>query len=57
MTTTSYLLDIGFGRESLPVEVIFSDSDEILLGVDALREYRLTVDFPAGTVAVDRATP
>lgn len=53
----SFWLDIDLGGDQLVVETIFMDSDEILLGVDALRDYRLTVDFPAGMVAVDRATP
>ena len=50
----SYLLDIDLGGETIRVETIFLDGDEILLGVDALRDYRLVIDFPAGTVALDR---
>lgn len=55
--TYSYWLDVEFGSDALVVETIFMSGDEILLGVDALRDYRLTIDFPAGTVAVDRTVP
>ena len=52
--TYSYWLDVDLEGHSLVVETIFLDGDEILLGVDALRDYRLVIDFPAGTVALDR---
>ena len=52
--TNSYLLEAVLDGESIRVETIFLDGDEILLGVDALRDYRLVIDFPAGTVALDR---
>ncbi len=57
MIATSYLLHVGLGADTLLIEAIFADGDEILLGVDAMRDYRLTIDFPAGTVALDRTVP
>ncbi len=50
----SYLLEAELDGETIRVETLFAESDEILLGVDALRDYRLVIDFPAGTVALDR---
>jgi predicted aspartyl protease len=57
LVEVTYLVAMTLDGHHQTVETLFAPSDEILLGVDALRDYRLTVDFPAGTVAVDRATP
>jgi len=34
----------------------FEESDQILMGTDALEDYRLEVNFVAGTVVLERAT-
>ncbi len=36
--------------DGIDVEVIFSPVREALIGVDILKDYSLTIDFPAGTV-------
>lgn len=38
------------------VQATFVDGGEILIGTRLLRDYRLTIDFPAGTVLLERVT-
>ena len=54
LTTYSHWLDVELDGETILVETIFLDGDEILLGVDAMRDYRLVIDYPASTAALDR---
>jgi predicted aspartyl protease len=53
-TTYSYLVEIVIGGETLVVETVFAPSDQVLLGVDALNAYRLEINFPAGTVVLEK---
>ena len=58
VTRDTYLVSFTLDGHTQTVETLFGDSDEILLGVEALRDYRLVIDFPVGTVTLDRvATP
>jgi len=41
----------------LDLRTQFSQSDEILLGTDALKDYRLEINFVARTVLLERMTP
>ncbi len=42
---------------NLNLRTQFSQSDEIILGTDALQDYRLEIDFVARTVVLERMTP
>lgn len=50
-----YLVDFQFDDRIVKAEATFVPSGQILLGTRLLREYRLTIDFPAKTVVLDRA--
>jgi len=52
-----YAVEIDFDATHARVLATLSDHDEILIGTDLLRSYRLTIDFPAGTVCLDRPPP
>ena len=54
LVVVTYLVSFSLDGHIQTVETLFGESDEILLGVDAMRDYRLLIDFPAGTVALDR---
>lgn len=44
-----------FDGEVIDANVTFVSGDKILIGTQMLRKYRLEVDFPAGTVVLQRA--
>lgn len=46
----TYLIRVTFASVVIDAETYFSPTDEVLVGVDLLKPYRLTIDFPAGTV-------
>jgi clan AA aspartic protease len=50
-----YLVDFPFDGRIVQVQVTFVDGDEILIGTRLLRDYRLHIDFPARTVAIEKA--
>ena len=49
-----YLADFPFDGETLLAEATFVPGQEILLGTHLLRRYRLTIDFPAQAVQLER---
>lgn len=49
-----YLVDFPFDGETLLAEATFVPGQEILLGAQLLRRYRLEIDFPARTVRLER---
>jgi predicted aspartyl protease len=49
-----YLVDFPFDGQTVRAEATFSTSNEILLGTHLLRNYRLAVHFPNGTVQLER---
>lgn len=50
-----YLVDFPFDGRVRRAQSTFVDGDEILVGTGMLREYRLTIDFPADIVTIARA--
>jgi len=52
-----YEVDILIDGLIITVDAIFGETEEALLGTRFLKDYRLTVDYPAGTVEMVRGTP
>lgn len=50
-----FLVDFPFDGELRRVQATFVDGQEILVGTGLLRAYRLRIDFPAQTVALEKA--
>ena len=50
-----YLVDFPFDGQNIQALASFVNSHEILIGTGLLREYQLRIDFPARTVAIERA--
>jgi clan AA aspartic protease len=50
-----FLVDFPFDGRTVRVQATFVDGDEILIGTRMLRNYELRIDFPAGTVALQRS--
>jgi clan AA aspartic protease len=50
-----FLVDFPFDGRMVRVQATFVDGDEILIGTRMLQDYRLQIDFPAQTVAIERA--
>ena len=51
----TYAVDFPFDGQVRLAEATFAAHDEILIGTHLLREHRLEIDFPAGTVRLERA--
>jgi predicted aspartyl protease len=49
-----FLVDFPFDGRTARVQATFVDGDAILIGTGMLRDYRLRVDFPARTVAIEK---
>ncbi len=49
-----FLVDFPFDGRTVRVQATFADGEEILIGTRLLRDYRLRIDFPARTVAVEK---
>lgn len=52
-----YLVRVSFAGADIASRAIFSPTDEALIGVKFLADYRLTIDYPAGTVTLERTRP
>ena len=50
-----FLVDFPFDGRMVRAQATFVDGDEILIGTGMLRDYRLQIDFPAGTVFIEKA--
>ena len=50
-----FLVDFPFDGRTVRVQATFVDGEEILIGTRMLRDYRLRIDFPARTVAIEKA--
>jgi clan AA aspartic protease len=48
-----FLVDFPFDWRAVRVQATFVNGDEILIGTRILRDYRLLIDFPVGTVAIE----
>ena len=53
----TYDVTVTLGGDDFVCEALFSPNDEVLIGVELLRDYRLEVNFPAGAVVVERVRP
>jgi len=51
----TYVVDFPFDGETIEASVTFAPVREILIGTRLLRNHRLEIDFPAGTVLIERA--
>lgn len=49
-----YLVRLNFDGESITAEATFVEGVEVFLGTGLLHDYRLVIDFSAGTVLLDR---
>jgi clan AA aspartic protease len=49
-----FLVDFPFDGRTVRVQATFVEGDEILIGTRMLRDYRLRIDFPARTVAIEK---
>lgn len=49
-----YLIDFPFDGEIVAAEVTFSVTDEILIGTQMFRSFRLEIDFVAKTVVLEK---
>jgi predicted aspartyl protease len=49
-----YLVDFYFDSISVRVQATLVNGEEILIGTGILKDYRLQIDFPAQTVALER---
>ncbi|HUQ70552.1 MAG TPA: hypothetical protein VM165_13565 [Planctomycetaceae bacterium] len=50
-----YLVDFPFDGRTIRAQATFADGDEILIGTGLLQNYRLRIDFPARSVALETA--
>ena len=50
-----FLVDFPFDGRKFRAQAAFVDGGEILIGTRMLEDYRLQIDFPARTVAIDNA--
>jgi len=53
----TYDVTVTFDGQDVATETFFSPNDEVLIGVQFLRDYRIEVHFPAGTVSLERVRP
>jgi predicted aspartyl protease len=53
-TQSTYRVRVTLDGDSFDVETYFAAGDEVLIGTDILHHYRLTIDFPAGSVLLER---
>lgn len=53
----NYAVEFPFDNETLEVEATFAPGDVILIGTGLLRGYRLEIDFPDGTVKLEKRNP
>lgn len=51
----TYLVHFPFDGEVIEANVTFVDGEKILVGTQMLRNHRLEIDFPAGTVVLQQA--
>jgi len=50
----TYEVEFSFDGEILAAEATFVPDDSILIGTGLMNQYRLTIDFVAGTVLLER---
>lgn len=50
----TYRLRVVVDGSEVETALIFSPNDEVLIGTELLQHFRLTIDYPAGTVELSR---
>ena len=50
-----FLVDFPFDGRMARVQATFADGETMLIGTRMLRDYRLRIDFPARTVAIEKS--
>ena len=50
----AFLVDFPFDGLTVEAQATFVDGDDILIGTHILESYRLTIDFPARTVVIEK---
>ena len=56
-TTYTYSIRVGIDGDQFETEAYFSPNEEVLIGLEAMRGYRLEINFVAGTVVLERVAP
>jgi hypothetical protein len=51
----AFLVDFPFDGQTVRAEATFARGNDLLIGTGMLRDYRLAVDFPAGTVVIEKS--
>ena len=49
-----FLVDFPFDGQTVRAQATFVKGEEILIGTRMLRDYQLRINFPAGTVAINK---
>ena len=52
-----YVIGVEFDGGDVITRAVYTPSSESLIGHRFLTDYRLTIDYPAGTVPLDRTRP
>ena len=52
--TTTYTVRVELDSTEIEVETFFSPNDDVIVGLDFMRDYRLEINFVAGTVVLER---
>jgi predicted aspartyl protease len=50
----NFQIRIPFDGQLINAQATFVDAEEVLIGTRLLRDYHLTIDFPAGTLLLER---
>jgi predicted aspartyl protease len=50
-----FLVDFPFDGQTVRAEATFARGNDLLIGTRMLRDYRFAVDFPAGTVVIEKS--
>ncbi|MBI3301205.1 MAG: hypothetical protein HYZ72_03885 [Deltaproteobacteria bacterium] len=48
---------VVFDEREQEVDLILTTSQDTLIGASLLQDYRLSIDYPGGTVRIERTTP
>ena len=54
--TTTYTVRVELDSSGIDVETYFSPNDDVIVGLELLRGFRLEINFVAGSVVLERVT-
>lgn len=57
MTEDTFVIDFPFDGDTVAARTVYNPTDEIVIGTGLIKDYRLTIDFRAGTVLLERLPP